>query len=361
MLRVVFVLPSLESGGAEQVTLTLLSHLDRSRYRPELLVLDGRGPLAQEVPRDIRVHDLGIRRLRWALPKLLFVLYRQRPEIVVATLSHVNLGVIAFRSLLPNRPRIVIRESSTPSKSLMEMPWPRFYRAGYRLLYPKADAVICLSRSVAEEMTRDFHVPAARVHRLPNPVDVARLRCAAQRPVRMTGSGPRFVAAGRLVHAKGFDRLIEMFAELPQNTHLTIFGDGPERAKLELLVGRLSIADRVRLAGFSPHPWAAFAGADAFLLTSRREGMPNAALEALACGTPVIATPDAGGIVDVAAETPAGAVILAECGPPFVAAVRAVIPAPPDLPRPSLLPWRFEIANAVKEFTSVLADSTRRI
>ena len=102
-------------------------------------------------------------------------------------------------------------------------------------------------------------------------------------------------------------------------------------------------------------PWPHFAGADAFLLPSRWEGMPNAALEALACGTTVIATPEAGGIAEVAAEAAGGAVTVAAAGAPFEAAMAAVRASPPEGPRASLLPARFEVA-AVAERLGALLD-----
>ena len=78
--------------------------------------------------------------------------------------------------------------------------------------------------------------------------------------------------------------------------HLTILGDGADKLLLECRIASLNLGDRVELRGFDPNPWAYYAGADAFLLPSRWEGMPNAALEALACGTPVIAMSHAGAV-----------------------------------------------------------------
>ncbi len=82
-----------------------------------------------------------------------------------------------------------------------------------------------------------------------------------------------------------------MFALTSIDAHLTILGDGPRNTKLHDMIISLGVEEKVNLAGFIKNPWAYYAGADTFLLSSRWEGMPNAALEALACGTPVIATP----------------------------------------------------------------------
>lgn len=339
--------------------ITLAAHLNRTVFRPALVVVDGKGPLAELVPPELPVHDLARPRLRYALPRLLATLRRLRPAAIVPTLGYLNLAVLALRPLLPRGVRILAREANTPAQSLATVPRPALIRAAYRRLYPGADAVICPSRRIADEMVRDFSVPAERIRVLPNPVDVDGIRAAAKPPRREPGPGPRFVAAGRLTAQKGFDRLIEMFARLDAAARLTILGEGPEEAALRALADRLGVGRRVTFAGFDPVPWAAYAGADAFLLSSRWEGMSNAALEALACGTPVIATPEAGGIAEVAIHAPSGSVTVAESGAPFAAAVSAVAPAPPETPRPSLLPPGFVLAAAIDRFTDLLEASCR--
>lgn len=354
MIRVAFVLPSFAGGGAERVMLTFARLLDRARFEPAIVVFDAAGPLAALVPGDIAVHDLARPRLRHALPALIGLLRRLDPAVVVSTLGYVNLALLAARPLLPRRVRLIVREANLPTQSLSTVPHPTLMRAGYRLLYPRADAVVCGAQAVADSLTRHFGVPALRLRLLYNPVDEAAARQAAATPRREPGAGPRFVSAGRLTVQKGFDRLLDMMAEVTPDARLTILGEGPERGALEAQARRLGLADRVGFAGFDPAPWARYAGADAFLLPSRWEGMPNAALEALACGTKIVATPEAGGIAEVAALAPAGAVTVVPAGPAFVAAMRAVAVDPPAAPRPSLLPPPFQMASAARAFEALL-------
>lgn len=372
---VAFVLPSLAGGGAERVMLELAAGLDRAAWAPTLVLLHASGPLATRLPDALPVVDLARPRLRAALPGLVRTLRRLRPAITVSSLGYVNLALAGMRRLLPGR--LVLREANLPSLSLPATGWPLLFRTGYRRLYPAADRVIATSDRMRQELA-GFGVPAGRLVVLPNPVPEARLRAEAE-PIRRAAweppsgdpasgdpasedpasEGPRFVAAGRLHRQKGFDRLIDWLAEADavRGTaagSLHIFGDGADHAALAGRIAARGLAGRVVLAGFDTRLAAWLAGADAVLLPSRWEGMPNTALDALACGTPVIATPDSGGIAEVAAAAPPGAVTIATAGPAFIAALAAVPARPAGGLRPSLLPPTYAAPAVTARFEALL-------
>ena len=346
--RVSLVLPSFAGGGAERVALSLISGLAPESVA--IVALDGRGPLRPLAPAGVEIAVLGRPRLRHAWPALLRQLRASRPTIVMSTFGHINLALLAMRPFLPAGTRLVIREAYTRTSVST---W-----CGHRLLYPTADLVLCQHRTMADEMSARFGVPAERTVVLPNPVDSARLR--ADPPRRDPGPGRRFVAAGRLARQKGFDRLIDMVADIDADDRLRLFGDGPDRAALEVRALALSAECRVQFAGFDPAPWPYYAGADAVLVPSRWEGLPNIALEALACGTPVIATPEAGGIAEVAAAAPAGAVTVVSWGNAFRDAMAEVVASPAGEARPSLLPARYERGRAIEQFRTLIGASLPR-
>ena len=277
--------------------------------------------------------------------------------MVFSTFGHVNLALLAMRPLLPSRTRLVIREANTPSLALKrgQVTVPTLMRRAYRLLYPTADLVLCQHKGMAEEMHTRFGVPAERTAVLPNPVDCARVRAGP--PRREPGHGRRFVAAGRLTHQKGFDRLIDMVAGGRVGRPAV---RSRRRTRSRRAGGPLTGLGRGRSDPFRrlrPVALRFYAGADAMLVSSRWEGLPNVALEALACGTPVIATPESGGIAEVAAAAPAGAVTVAEWGEPFRAALERVVASPLAEARPSLLPEHHERDRVIERFTALVGLS----
>jgi glycosyltransferase involved in cell wall biosynthesis len=354
-IRVTFVLPSFSGGGAERVVLTLARHLDRDRFSPFLVVLDAHGALMDPVPDEVPITDLKRPRLRQAWPHLAGALRDTNSDIIVPTISHINLAVLMLRGRLGPKTRIIARESNTPSASLAATRWPALFRGLYRWFIPRADAVLCPSQRVATEFHQDYRIDRDRLVVLPHPVDLNMVRRHSQPVVRAPGKGQRFVAAGRMTRQKGFDRLIDLFPTLSEDAHLTLLGEGGDLEALKQRAARLGVLDRIAFPGFSDNPWAYFAGADAFLLPSRWEGMPNATLEALGVGVPVIARSEAGGVTEIGART--GSLTIVDSDQEFAAAMRNVQEQPGEVSRPSLLPERFTLDIVMTDFEEFLAKT----
>ena len=142
-------------------------------------------------------------------------------------------------------------------------------------------------------------------------------------------AGPLVVSLGALIPRKGHDVVVEAIKRVPGVT-LLIAGEGSERARLTALAERIGIADRVRLMGSVPHAELPrlLAAADVMALASSSEGLANAWVESLACGTPVVVT-DAGGARELVTGRNAGRVV--ERNPAaFAAAIGELLADPPD-------------------------------
>jgi glycosyltransferase involved in cell wall biosynthesis len=195
-----------------------------------------------------------------------------------------------------------------------------------------AAAVIAVSAALRQALI-EIGAPEAKISVLRNGVDTTVFRPPADRPAARAELGfvrPTLISVGLLIERKGHHRTIEAMTQLP-DFDLVIIGEGPERDRLNALVLRSGLGDRVRLAGPRPHAelplW--YGAADASVLSSSREGWANVLLESMACGTPVVASPIWGNPEVV--RSPAAGVITRENSADGIAeAVRRLFASPPS-------------------------------
>ena len=353
--RCLFVLPSFAGGGAERVTLLLAREMPAQGITASVAVLDGSGPLKAQLPAGLEVEVLNRPRVRQALFALGDLVNRIRPDLIFSSFDYLTAALATVLLARRQGPRLVAREANLPSLATAGDGILRWVRLAARWAYPRCALVIASSGRMGDELVTQYRVARARIAIVPNPVDEAAIRALAARdpesfaPAR---GGRLFVASGRMVRQKGFDRLISLWPDTRADDQLVLLGDGPERIDLERQAAVLGVDARIRFLGYQDNPWSWYARADAVLMPSRFEGMPNVALEALACGTPVIATPESGGLAELASAS--GAVRLATADQAFAAAIGAVPARVQSAPGPSLLPAGYRAEQ-------VAADLARRL
>jgi glycosyltransferase involved in cell wall biosynthesis len=175
------------------------------------------------------------------------------------------------------------------------------YYAVDRLCLPRYERVVCVSDDLRQRCLA-AGVRSRRCLLLENGIDTDEFRRhrsprEAKANLGLPFDRPLAVAVGRLSPEKGFDVLLRAVASLVRDgldVGLLIAGEGKQRDELQALIDRLGLSERVRLMGYCPDPRPVYEAADLFVLSSLREGLPNVVLEAMAMGTPVVATRVAG-------------------------------------------------------------------
>ncbi len=335
-------MPNFSGGGAERVAINILTGIHNSGHLVDIIVFDKSGPLIALVPEDIQIHALRTLRLRKSIIALIKKIRQLKPKVIFSTLGYINIALLFIRWLLPKKTKIFIREANLPSISLPNNPHTKLMNILYMYLYRKSDKLICSSKIMKSEFSSDFLIPESIMEVLPNPVDIDMIRNSCPSIKRFDRGGVCYISAGRLNYQKGFDRLLYWLSSVNNKTStLVILGDGGLKCDLLRKVELLNLQKQVKFIGFCDNPWQWYAGADAFLLSSRWEGMPNSALESLACGTKVIATDESGGIKEIDNNS----VIIAKDSVEFINAMKEVNIKNKKNKCSSLLPMKYEKKN----------------
>jgi len=292
------VLRAFEGGGAQRDMILLCNALAGKGARIAILTLRPEGPLRSLLDPSIPVVEVPGGQIRYAVLGLRRSLRDLRPAAVISSEASLNLCTLIAARTLPRRkrPKVVLREVGSPSFAERHDPYAQ-NRIAYRLLhrfYRYADRIVALTEGARRDLRENFAVPDELISvMLTNAVIPP---AAAERLAQWDGETGReqglIVCVGRLSPEKDQRTLIRAMVLMPAdlNWRLAIVGDGAQRSALETLVRELGLADRIAFAGQVADPFAFMMRARVAVCASIYEGLCNALIEALACGTPVVST-----------------------------------------------------------------------
>lgn len=289
--KVAFILPSLRGGGAERVITNIIKSLDHNKFDISLILLKKEGPYLDLLPNYIRVVDLNTFRVRNSIIPLINAINKIKPDTILSTMGHLNLLVLATRFLFKGNPKVIVREANTPSKRISKK--ERILIQVYKYLYSKADLIIAQCNEMKHDIMKVFNIKDEKIVYIYNPLDIEAIKEQARKKNPFNPNKVNFLSVGRLTVQKGFDILINAFAILVKetpNAHLTILGEGNLKQELMEQAVTMGIEKNISFVGFKSNPYPYYKYADVYVLSSRWEGFPNSLLEALACGTKIVAT-----------------------------------------------------------------------
>lgn len=352
--QIAVFLPSLRGGGAERVMVTLANAFAVRKYSVDLVLVKAEGPYLADVSEQVRIVNLAASRVLFSLPSLVQYLRREQPSCVLSALNHANIIAVAARKLAQVPTRLVVSEHSNFSKSRANSPSLRGRAIGpfMRWAYPRADCIVAVSRGVADDLAASINIARSKVAVVYNPVVsedlTSRSLSNPGHPWLTDGHTPVILGVGRLTAPKDFSTLVRAFARLrrARPVRLLILGEGELRSELEALVRCHGLDEDVALPGFIENPFAIMRAADVFVSSSAWEGLPNVLIEAMACGTPVVATDCPSGPAEILENGRWGRLVPVGDVDALAAAIAATLDAP-DHPDVSARAAAFNVELAV--------------
>jgi glycosyltransferase involved in cell wall biosynthesis len=296
-MKVAIILPQNYSGGAERVVSNLSFEL--SKYcELHVIVFNYRTEDAYDL--DGNIIDLHLTVCKTLFGKAMNFIKRihklnkikrdMKFDCCISFLASANIANLLTKStekrIISIRNNIFIH-----NKSVVE----RVQLKACKVLYPKADAIVVVSKLLKEKLISEMGIDARKIKTVYNPYNIANIKTLSLESIpkkeETLMASKIMLSCGRLTYQKNFEGLIKSFSELVKKIDykLIIIGEGELREKLEELIIQLDLTNKVFLLGYRKNPYKYMAKSNVYVLNSFFEGFPNALVEAMVCGLPVVA------------------------------------------------------------------------
>jgi len=293
--RLLFIMQSLQGGGAERVTLDLIKNLDKEIFETSILVVNYFGDLIQSLPKNIEVIKvLSEKEKTYLHPfKVIRTVTKaaKNADLIIGSLEMTPTYLSSLASVITKKPAIGWVHTDVQKHPKTNIKTHKFLISK---LYKKLKVIIAVSNGAKnsfEKMFPNINVPVKRIY---NPIRLEDIqRMLGEKNELDDLNEPIILGIGRLTELKGFDVLIKahqyLLEEKVKNT-LLILGEGEQREYLEQMIHQLSLHKSVILKGFVENPYKYMRSASVFALSSRYEGFSVVIAEALSAGLPVVST-----------------------------------------------------------------------
>lgn len=289
MEKVTFFITGMNLGGAERVMATLANRFVLAGYQVNLVTLK-KAKSKYQLDDEINfiggdlVNESTLRGKLKNIIKSLFIfrehIKKENPDVVISFLTNSNLVAVIAKKLFRLKCKIIISERADPRErsKLLQMICCH--------IYAKADLLICQSE-VIKKYFYDRNTNT-KIDVIENPINTNAVYTGHR-----SNHSNKIMCVGRLDPQKNFEmvlRALKLVTETHPNYELEIFGEGPSRNSLQLLAHELNLTQNVVFKGAVTNVFSKEGNVDLFVMSSNYEGFPNALVEAMASGIPVIST-----------------------------------------------------------------------
>lgn len=299
-MNIWILLSRLENGGLERVQINLAGALCDNGHQVTIVAGRVTRHFLGQLPAGVGLLEIAPGGPLFFPLALLKRLLKGRPDCVFTTSNDVACLTLLIRPLLPLRPRVIVTQHLSISGPISRAAFARrlklvLIRIAMRALFPFADAVIAVSRQVANDLETHLRLRKGSVAVAYNPIVTPDTEHLARQPCNLPWSKdgiPTIAFVGRLVPEKRLDLLLAAFESVRRTrpARLLIVGDGPLRQWVESEMVARGLSTDCLLLGFVQNVLPFIRESDVLVLPSDYEGFGNVLVEAMVCGTQVVST-----------------------------------------------------------------------
>lgn len=294
-IKVVFILPTLHSGGAEKIMSFVAQHINRDLFDTTLIITGSKTEDDYKVE-TINVIYFNSDRVIKAIPKIYKYLKKNKPQIAVSSIIHLNV-VMGFLSIFLPNTKFIARESSViGQQNLFGHNFKdRILNKLVKYAYRNLDCIICQSQDMKNDLHVTYNISDNKLVIINNPITK---QIEVNPSLNPSHDKLKFITIGRLDRIKGYPRLLKILSKLNYDFEYTIIGKGDSEELLET-VKLFGLEEKVNYIEYTDNVYKYFNEHDLFLQGSYVEGFPNALLENCITGTPAIVFNAPGGTKEI--------------------------------------------------------------
>ena len=291
--KVLFFLPS-STGGAERVAVTIGKMLPHDKFTVKYVLVNRQiGSIVNFIPKDYEVIQIPVHNI-WCATTLRIarLIRKEKPDAVFSAMAYLSSRVALAARMVNRNIKTIVRMENTPTN----FRWDTILLL--KLTYKCIDTVITQQEEMKAEFETLFGDTSGKIIALHNPIDTKTIesKLSAPSPYDDNGQQTKYVWVGRFHEQKGQDLLVKAFAQVHNandKAHLYLVGSYDEKdafvRNIHDFIRQNNLDDCVHLVGFDSNPYRWVRYCDCFVMPSRLEGLPNALIEAMYIGRPVVA------------------------------------------------------------------------
>ncbi|MEK6449963.1 MULTISPECIES: glycosyltransferase [unclassified Myroides] len=304
-IKIVFIIPSLRRGGVERVTTNIINCLSLELYEIILIICKGtekENEMFCLLQDGVNVIYLNKNNVREALPDIFGFIGKNEIDLIFTSFDHLSLPILVYKYLNRKKWKTIVRLNTLPSNKLISNWRSKVYTFFFKRVIKLSDFVISQSEEMKQDIMSCYGLSSDSIIAIRNIVDVNHVINSSLEKVKKDYFNRclyTYIAAGSLGDVKGFDILIKAVDIVVKqgflDSQVLIMGDNREKNEdyksyLENLIKERNLQEFVKLIGFQSNPYSYISNADAFVLSSRKEGFPNVVLESLVLQKPCLVT-----------------------------------------------------------------------